>query len=134
VRRKGTEFLNFACHASSRKEMGKKDQTMKNLREVLSEARQNKVAIGHFNVSDLSGLKAVFETARELKVPVIVGLSEGERAFMGVRVSAAAVDALRKEYDYPIFLNADHTHSLASAQDAARAGYDSVVFDRSELP
>jgi fructose-bisphosphate aldolase class II len=107
---------------------------MKSLREVLAEAQRNKVAVGHFNVSDLAGLKAVFESARELNVPVIVGLSEGERAFMGVRLAAAATKALRDEYDYPIFLNADHTHSLASAEEAARAGFDSIVFDRSELP
>lgn len=107
---------------------------MKTLREALSEAQQNKVAIGHFNISDLAGLKAVFESARELRVPVIVGLSEGERAFMGVREAAAAVKVLRQDYKYPIFLNADHTHSLDSAEEAARARFDSIVFDRSELP
>jgi fructose-bisphosphate aldolase, class II len=107
---------------------------MKILREVLSEARRHEIAVGHFNVSDLSGLKAVFESARAVHAPVIVGLSEGERAFMGVREAAAAVKILREEYDYPIFLNADHTHSLASAEQAARAGFDSIVFDRSELP
>jgi fructose-bisphosphate aldolase, class II len=106
---------------------------MTTLREELGKAQQNKVAIGHFNISDLAGLRAVFESARELGVPVIVGLSEGERAFMGVRVAAAAVRVLREEHHYPIFLNADHTHSLASAEEAARAGYDSIVFDRSEL-
>ena len=107
---------------------------MKTLREMLGEAQQNEVAIGHFNISDLAGLKAVFESARALDVPVIVGLSEGERAFMGVREAAAAVRVLHQEYDYPIFLNADHTHSFASAENAARAGFDSIVFDRSELP
>jgi len=106
---------------------------MKTLREVLSEARQNGVAVGHFNISDLAGLKAVFESARALHVPVIVGLSEGERAFMGVYEASAAVKVLRQEHDYPIFLNADHTHSLASAMEATRAGFDSIVFDRSEL-
>jgi fructose/tagatose bisphosphate aldolase len=107
---------------------------MKTLREVLGEARQNEVAVGHFNISDLAGLKAVFESARALRVPVIVGLSEGERDFMGVREAAAVVKVLHEKYDFPIFLNADHTHSLASAEDAARAGFDSIVFDRSELP
>jgi len=107
---------------------------MKTLREVLSEARQNKVAVGHFNVSDLSGLKAVVESARALHVPVIVGVSEGERAFIGAREVAAVVKVLRQEYDCPVFLNADHTHSLAGAEDAAKAGFDSIVFDRSELP
>src|SRR5262245_14304975 len=107
---------------------------MKTLREMLEEAQRRDVAIGHFNISDLTGLKAVFESARALGVPVIVGLSEGERAFMGVREAAAAVRVLHQEYDYPIFLNADHTHSLVSAENAARAGFDSIVFDRSELP
>jgi fructose-bisphosphate aldolase, class II len=51
-----------------------------------------------------------------------------------VRIAAAAVHALRDEFDYPIFLNADHTHSLPSAEEAVKAGFDSVVFDRSELP
>jgi len=53
---------------------------------------------------------------------------------MGVREAAAVVKVLRQKYDYPIFLNADHTHSLGSAEEAARAGFDSIVFDRSELP
>ncbi|HYO81407.1 MAG TPA: class II fructose-bisphosphate aldolase [Bryobacteraceae bacterium] len=107
---------------------------MNSLLEVLRSADRARTAIGHFNISDLAALKAVSAAARELKVPVVVGLSEGERAFMGVRQSAAAVRAVREEYGSPIFLNADHTHSLASAEEAVRAGYDSVVFDRSELP
>src|SRR5262245_26815649 len=107
---------------------------MKTLREMLEEAQQSEVAIGHFNISDLTGLKSVFESGRALDVPVIVGLSEGERAFMGVREAAAVVKVLRGEYDFPIFLNADHTHSLASAKGAAKAGFDSIVCDRSELP
>ena len=53
-------------------------------------------------------------------MPVILGVSEGERAFMGVREAAAAVKVLRQDYDYPIFLNPDHTHSFASAE--ARQG------------
>jgi fructose-bisphosphate aldolase class II len=34
----------------------------------------------------------------------------------------------------PIFLNADHTHSLDSAIAAAKAGFDSIVYDLSALP
>jgi fructose-bisphosphate aldolase class II len=104
------------------------------LREILTRAQADGVAIGHFNVSDLVLLKAVFAAARQLQVPVIVGASEAERAFVGVRQLAAWVRSLREEFDYPIFLNADHTHSLAGAVEAARAGFDSVVFDLSALP
>jgi fructose-bisphosphate aldolase class II len=86
------------------------------------------------NIADLVILKAVFEAARELKVPVLVGASEGEREFAGTRQLAAVVGSLREEFDYPIFLNADHTHSLAKGLDAVKAGFDSVVFDLSTLP
>ena len=107
---------------------------METLRKVLEQAETNRVAIGHFNVSDQVILKGIFEAARGLNVPVVVGASEGERAFMGVRQFAAMVKSLRDEYDFPIFLNADHTHSLAHALDVAKAGFDSVVFDLSALP
>jgi ketose-bisphosphate aldolase len=107
---------------------------MKSLSEVLQAADAAKVAVGHFNISDLVALKAVFEAARDLNFPVIVGVSEGERKFMGVQQVAAVVKSLRDEYDSPIFLNADHTHSLSSALEAARAGFDWVVFDLSSLP
>jgi len=107
---------------------------MHSLRNLLQEAQENGVAIGHFNISDLVLLKAVFAAARELNVPVLVGLSEGEREFVGVRQIAAFVRSLREEFDFPIFLNADHTRSLAKGVEAAKAGFDSIVFDLSALP
>lgn len=107
---------------------------MLSLRNVLAQAQQDGVAVGHFNVSDFVTLKAVFASARELKVPVVVGASEGERKFLGVRQIAAQVRSLREEFDFPIFLNADHTHSLEGAIEAAKAGFDSIVFDLSALP
>src|SRR6266513_4633833 len=104
------------------------------LRSVLEQAQQMRVAVGHFNVADLVLLKAVFVSAQELKVPVLVGVSEGEREFVGARQIAALVRSLREEFDFPIFLNADHTHSLAKGVEAAKAGFDSIVFDLSALP
>jgi len=107
---------------------------MQDLRDILEQAQENGVAIGHFNVAGLVLLKAVVAAARELKVPVIIGASEGEREFIGVRQIAALVRSFRDEFDFPIFLNADHTHSLDKAIEAAEAGFDSIVFDLSALP
>ena len=107
---------------------------MQTLRDVLKQAEENRVAIGHFNVAGLVLLKAVFAAAQELKVPVMIGVSEGEREFIGVRQIAVLVRSLRDEFDFPIFLNADHTHSLGKAIEAAKAGFDSIVFDLSALP
>ena len=104
------------------------------LLDILRQAENKKVAVGHFNVSDLATVKAVAEAARELNVPVIIGLSEGERAYFGLRQAVAIVKSFRDEFGQEIFINADHTHSLDSAVAAAEAGFDSIVFDRSELP
>jgi fructose-bisphosphate aldolase class II len=106
---------------------------MKSLREVLKRAEADKVAVGHFNFSDLTAFNAIVAAARDKQLPVMVGVSEGEREFTGVRQAAALVKAVRDEYDYPIFLNADHTHSIAKAEAAAKAGFDEIIFDGSAL-
>lgn len=107
---------------------------MKTLREVLADADARHVAVGHFNISDLAALKGIFAAARELQLPLLIGVSEGEREFIGVKQAAALIKSLRDEYDYPIFLNADHTHSLDKVKEAAEAGFDEIIFDNSSLP
>jgi fructose-bisphosphate aldolase, class II len=89
--------------------------------------------VGHFNFSELTVLKAVGQAARELDTAVVVGVSESEREFVGLREAVALVKAMRDE-GLRIFLNADHTHSLEKAEEAARAGFDMIVFDASEKP
>lgn len=106
---------------------------MNDLRQVIRDVQEKNIAIGHFNFSDLTGLRAIFEAARSLKLPVIVGTSEGEREFVGPREAAILVRNLRETYDYPIFLNADHTHSFEKAKEALEAGYDAILFDGGKL-
>ena len=104
------------------------------LRDVLTQLEKEGAALGHFNVSDQVLLKAVVGAAAETKLPVLIGASEGEREFFGARQLAALVKSERQESDLPIFLNADHTHSLAKALEAAKAGFDAVTIDFSALP
>ena len=107
---------------------------MQTLREVLTKAQRDGVAIGHFNVSELVALKAIIAGAKDLKLPVMVGVSEGEREFFGVKQIAALIRTFREESEYPIFLNADHTHSVEKAEVAAKAGFDEIIFDASSVP
>jgi len=105
----------------------------KNLREIIKEAEKNGVAIGHFNISDTEALHAIFNAAKGLNVPVIIGVSEGERDFIGVEQAAALVKSLKEEHDYPIYLNADHTYSFERVKEVVDAGYDSIIFDGTKL-
>jgi fructose-bisphosphate aldolase class II len=106
---------------------------MKTLRECVVEAQEKKVAIGHFNISNLEGLWGVFGAAKAFNVPVIIGVAEGERDFIGVKQAVALIKSLRDEFDYPIFLNADHTYSFERVKEAIDAGFDSVIFDGAKL-
>lgn len=106
---------------------------MKTLREYIKEAEEKKVAIGHFNISNLEGFHGVYNAAKKLNVPLIIGLSEGEEGFIGKEEAVALVYAVRERDDYPIFLNADHHHSFESVKACIDAGFDSVIFDGARL-
>jgi len=106
---------------------------MKILKEIISEAEKNNVAVGHFNISNIEGLHGVFNAARKLNLPLIIGASEGERDFIGIKQLVALVKSLRDEFNYPIFLNADHTYSFDRVKEAVDAGFDSVIFDGAKL-
>ena len=111
------------------------NNTSKNtLRDVLTRLEKEGAGLGHFNVSDQVLLKAVVAAAAETKLPVLIGASEGEREFFGARQLAALVKSEREQSDVPLFLNADHTHSLAKALEAAKSGFDAVTIDFSALP
>jgi len=106
---------------------------MLSLREYIKKAQADKVAIGHFNISTLDGIWAVVDAAKELNVPVIVGVSEGERDYVGVHQIAAIIRSIREERGQAVFLNADHTYSFDRVKEAIDAGFDAVIFDGAQL-
>jgi ketose-bisphosphate aldolase len=102
---------------------------IKTLRETIAEAREKKVAVGHFNISNLEGLHGVYNAAKKLNVPVIIGVSEGEEDFVGRTEVVALIKALREKDNYPIYLNADHHYSFERAKAAIDAGFDAIIID-----
>ena len=106
---------------------------MQSLRDVISDAASRGGVIWHFNFSEVTALKATSRVARELNVPIIMGLSEGERDFVGLREAVALIKSYRAE-GLKIYLNADHTKSFEGVKAAVEAGFDAVIFDGSALP
>ncbi len=97
----------------------------------MGKAQKEKWAVPHFNVSDLDQLRGIAEAAGKLRAPVMIGVSEGERAFIGLRQAVSLVRDFSQEFRVPFFLNADHTKSVAAAKAAIDAGFDSVHIDLS---
>ncbi len=113
--------------------MNNNTPSVKSLREYINEAKEKKIAVGHFNISNSDGFWAVVLGAKSVGVPVIIGASEGERDFIGVNELSAMVRTYRETTGQPVFLNADHTYSFERVKEAIDAGYDAVIFDGTEL-
>ncbi len=107
---------------------------MAGFRAVLERALAEHWAVGQFNVSNHEQVRAVVETAVKLKSPVILGASEGERKFWGLRQVVALVKSWREDTGLAIVLNADHSKSFAAAKEACDAGFDAIHIDASEYP
>lgn len=106
---------------------------MQTLREALEDARSKRIALGHFNIADSNMFRAIKQAAKKSGMPAVVGVSEGEREFLGVREAVALVAAARLD-GVELFLNADHTHTIDKVKEAIDVGFDSVIFDGSHLP
>ncbi|MEW5907727.1 MAG: class II fructose-bisphosphate aldolase [Patescibacteria group bacterium] len=104
------------------------------LDEILRKATEEHWAIGHFNISNLEQLRAIMEAAKKLKSPIMIGVSERERKFIGLKQCVALIKAFKEEYDLPVFLNPDHSHSIESAVEAFDAGFESIHIDLSNSP
>ena len=104
------------------------------IKDYLKKTISEKWAMGHFNFSEDEALRAIVESAAELKTPVFVGTSEGESKHLGLKEAVYLVKAFREEFSIPIFLNADHHKSFETIKAAVDAGYDAILADFSALP
>lgn len=101
----------------------------KSLSWLLEKAQNSDWVIPHFNVSTTDQIQTIVTVCTELKSPVIIGVSEGEVDFIGYDVIRGVVTIWREKTGLPIFLNADHHHTLERAKQAIDAGFDSVNID-----
>lgn len=102
--------------------------------KIMEEAQKGRYVVGQFNVSTDEQIRAIVEVAKELKSPIIIGTSESERKFIGIKQAVALVKTWQEETNLPIILNADHCKTFESAKQAIDAEYSAVHFDGSELP
>ena len=98
--------------------------------EILKKARAEGYGVGAFNVNNMEFLQAVLEAAEEQKSPVILALSEGAMKYGGRALTLMAVE-LAKEARVPVAVHLDHGSSYESVLRALRAGFTSVMIDKS---
>ncbi len=107
---------------------------IRKLEYYLKKARKEKWAIPQFNFSELPQMEGIIEAAKNLKSPIILGTSEGESRFIGLKQAVALKNSFQAELVLPLFLNLDHGKSFEYIKKAIDMGYDMVHFDGSKLP
>lgn len=106
-----------------------------NFIEIMNKAKKGHYAIPQFNINNLEWTKYILEKCNEMKVPVILGVSEGATKYMGGYKAVASmvrglVESLNIEI--PVCIHLDHGTSFDSCKKAIDAGYTSVMIDASK--
>ena len=105
-------------------------------KEMLEKAKAGHYAVGQFNINNLEWTKSILLTAKELRSPVILGVSEGAGKYMGgYDVVVGMVNGLLKDLDIdvPVALHLDHG-SFEGCYKCIEAGFSSIMFDGSHYP
>jgi len=105
----------------------------RDLKYYYTKARREGWALAQFNWSTAEMLRGIVQAAVRQKSPLLLGTSEGDSGFVGLRQAVGLVEAWRKDTGLPIFLNLDHGKSFSYLKAAIDAGYDDVHFDGSDL-
>ncbi|MDQ0862348.1 class II fructose-1,6-bisphosphate aldolase [Bacillus sp. V2I10] len=107
------------------------------MKEMLIQAKENKYAVGQFNINNLEFTQAILQAAQEENSPVILGVSEGAARYMGgFKLIVTMVKELMDEYKVtvPVAIHLDHGSSLEKCVQAIHAGFTSVMIDGSHHP
>lgn len=96
------------------------------------QARTQHWAFGAFNLDDEPTLKAVAAAAKAKNAPVLVEVSAGEVADIGIDNVRDLVDNIKREYGVEMFINLDHSPSVEDAKRGIDAGFEFIHIDVSQ--
>lgn len=106
-----------------------------NMIDILNKAKEGKYAVAQFNINNLEWTRFILEESNLLKVPVILGVSEGATKYMGGYVTVVNLINNLVEYlniSVPVVIHLDHGSSFESCKKAIDAGFTSVMIDASD--
>ncbi|MBZ5749018.1 class II fructose-1,6-bisphosphate aldolase [Metabacillus rhizolycopersici] len=107
------------------------------MKEMLVRAKEEKYAVGQFNINSFQWAEAILEAAQEENSPVIVASSDRLVDYLGgFKLISTVINRLveDKNITVPVALHLDHGSSVERCIEAIDAGYTSVMIDGSHHP
>ncbi len=107
------------------------------MKEMLIKAKEEKYAVGQFNINNVEWAAAILDKAQELNSPVILGVTKSASKYMGGwNTVVGLVRGLIIDHNItiPVALHVDHGDSFETCKQAIDAGFTSVMIDASSHP
>lgn len=101
-------------------------------RHLMQRARQQKFAVGAFNIDNQETLIAICRAAAEKHSPVLIELSHGEVQAIGLDNIRDLLDNYKSEYGIEAYLNLDHSPTVEDAKRGIDAGFEFIHIDISQ--
>ncbi|EHB5427797.1 TPA: ketose-bisphosphate aldolase [Listeria monocytogenes] len=104
-----------------------------NMKQLLEVAKENKFAVGAFNVADSNFLRVVVEEAEKNNAPAIIAVHPTELDFTKDDFFQYVLARI-KNSPVPFVLHLDHGDNMGDVMRAVSCGFSSVMIDGSLLP
>lgn len=101
-------------------------------RNAMVRARAEHFALGAFNLDNQETLKAVVRAAASRKAPLLVEISQGEVDALGIDNVRDMVDNYKAEFGVEMYINLDHSPTIAGAIAGIEAGFEFIHIDISQ--
>lgn len=101
-------------------------------RELMQRARDEKFAVGAFNLDNQETLIAVTRAAQKMNSPVLVEVSDGEVKAIGIDNVRDMVDNYKRNFGVEMYVNLDHSPSVEDAIAGIEAGFEFIHIDVSQ--
>jgi fructose-bisphosphate aldolase, class II len=101
-------------------------------RNLMHRSREEHFAVGAFNVDNQETLLAIARAAQAKNAPVLVEVSHGEVAVIGLANMRSLVDNYRAEFGVEMYINLDHSPSVEAAKAGIDAGFEFIHIDYSQ--
>ncbi len=105
-----------------------------NMKDMLQDAERHNYAIGSLNTPNLETLRAVIGAAEELNCPIIINHAQGHENVVKLETIAPLMKMYAENAKTPVAMHIDHGLDINFSMRAVRAGFSSIMCDRSDYP
>ena len=105
-----------------------------NLKDILILAQDEGYAVACFNVFSYEDARAVVDAAEARNASVILSINLDMRQFMPMEQIIGMLRPMAENAQVPVCLHLDHTYEIDTVKEAVDTGFNSVMFDGSQLP